>query len=123
MNIDKRKVRRRPLRRSAWVALGPNNLHGCKLSDVSEAGAHIEVQDAAPIPNQFILFLSKSGAVRRVCQVVWRNSSQLGVKFETRRAAAKRAGAGNESQRQSCAERERAGPKSRECHADPATWP
>ena len=91
MNIDKRKTRRRPLRRSAWVALGPNDLHGCKLSDVSEAGARIEVQDTTPIPNRFMLFLSKNGAARRACQVVWRNSDQLGVKFETRRAAAKRA--------------------------------
>jgi hypothetical protein len=85
---DKRKARRRPLRRSAWVALGPNDLHGCKLFDVSEAGARIEVEDAAPIPDQFMLFLSKNGAARRACQVVWRNSNQLGVKFEKHLTAA-----------------------------------
>jgi hypothetical protein len=88
---EKRKARRHPLRRAAWVALGPHDLHGCKLSDVSEAGARVEVQDATPIPDQFNLLLSKNGAVRRACLVVWRNSNQLGVKFETRRAAAKRA--------------------------------
>ena len=85
---DKRKARRRPLRRSAWVALGPNDLHGCKLFDVSESGARIEVEDATPIPDQFMLFLSKNGAARRACQVVWRNSNQLGVKFEKHLAAA-----------------------------------
>jgi hypothetical protein len=79
---DKRKSRRRPLRRSAWVALGPNDLHGCKLFDVSEAGARIEVEDTTPIPDHFMLFLSNNGAARRACQVVWRNSNQLGVKFE-----------------------------------------
>ena len=79
---DKRKARRRPLRRSAWVALGPNDLHGCKLFDVSEAGARIEVEDTTPIPDHFMLFLSNNGAARRPCQVVWRNSNQLGVKFE-----------------------------------------
>jgi hypothetical protein len=85
---DKRKARRRPLRRSAWVALGPNDLHGCKLFDVSEAGARIEVEDATPIPDHFMLFLSNNGAARRACQVVWRNSNQLGVKFEKHLAAA-----------------------------------
>jgi hypothetical protein len=88
---DKRKARRRQMRRSAWVALGPNDLHDCKLFDVSEAGARIEVEDATPIPDQFMLFLSRNGAARRACQVVWRNSNQLGVKFEKHMAAAKRA--------------------------------
>ena len=85
---DKRKARRRPLRRSAWVALGPNDLHGCKLFDVSEAGARIEVEDTTPIPDHFMLFLSNNGAARRPCQVVWRNSNQLGVKFEKHLVAA-----------------------------------
>jgi hypothetical protein len=78
---DKRKSRRRPLRHSAWLAFGPNDSHGCKLFDVSEVGARIEVEDATPIPDQFMLLLSSNGAAHRACQVVWRNSNQLGVKF------------------------------------------
>lgn len=88
MNKEKRKTRRRPLRRLAWVALGPNDLHDCKLFDVSEAGARIEVEDTTPFPDHFMLFLSNNGAARRACHVVWRNSNQLGVKFEKHLAAA-----------------------------------
>jgi hypothetical protein len=34
-------------------------------------------------PDNFMLFLSNNGAVRRACRVVWRNERQIGVKFET----------------------------------------
>jgi hypothetical protein len=87
---DKRKTRRRPLRRcSAWLALGSGKLRDCKLSDVSEAGARIEMNDTGSVPDQFMLFLSNNGAARRSCHVVWRKAQQLGVKFKARRHGAK----------------------------------
>jgi hypothetical protein len=67
------------------------------LSDISDAGVRIEVEDPQPIPDQLILFLSNNGTARRACQVVWRNAHQLGVKFEAKTAAAKRERAGRES--------------------------
>ena len=79
---DKRRSRRRALRRSAWVALGPNDLHGCTLSDISDVGARIELDDPRTIPDHFMLFLSNNGAARRSCDVVWRNSQQVGVRFD-----------------------------------------
>jgi hypothetical protein len=91
MKKDKRKSPRRPMRRSAWLMLAPGKLHGCMLSDISDAGARIEVEDTQPIPDQFMLFLSNNGTARRACQVVWRNAHQLGVKFEANMAAAERA--------------------------------
>jgi hypothetical protein len=91
MKKDKRKTRRRAIRRSAWLALAPGELHGCMLSDISDAGVRIEVEDAEPIPDHFVLFLSNNGAARRACRVVWRNARQLGVKFETQLADAEQA--------------------------------
>jgi PilZ domain len=79
MNKDKRRTRRRQLKRSAWVALGPGELRECNLFDVSESGARIEVDDARSIPDKFVLFLSSNGAARRACQVVWRVDRQIGV--------------------------------------------
>jgi hypothetical protein len=82
MGKDKRRSRRRALRRSAWVALGPNDLHGCTLSDISDVGARIELDDPGTIPDRFMLFLSNNGAARRSCHVVWRTSQQVGVRFD-----------------------------------------
>jgi hypothetical protein len=81
---DKRKSKRRPIRYSAWVALGPDQLHGCVLSDVSDTGARIDIDDTKAIPDQFLLLLSSNGSTRRKCKVVWRKPRQIGVTFELR---------------------------------------
>ena len=85
-----RKARRRPMRYAAWIALKPGELHGCALSDISETGARIDVEDSKKIPNRFMLFLSRGGAARRMCNVVWRKPKQIGVTFATRLIAADR---------------------------------
>ena len=88
---DKRKSLRRPMRYTAWLGLAANKLHGCVLSDISDSGARIDVEDSKPIPDEFMLLLSSNGSARRKCRVVWRKPRQLGVKFDRRLAAAERA--------------------------------
>ena len=90
---EKRQARRRPLRYTAWVALTANQRHGCVVSDVSDTGARIDVQDSKTIPDHFVLMLSSNGAARRFCRVVWRKPTQMGVKFEPRRCRECHAGA------------------------------
>ncbi len=80
------------MRYTAWIALKPGELHGCVLSDISETGARIDVEDSKIVPDRFPLFLSRAGAARRICKVVWRKPKQVGVTFATRLAAADRAG-------------------------------
>jgi len=84
MRKDKRKSRRRPLRYSAWVALDNDALHGCVLSDISDTGARLDVEDANVLPERFMLLLSGKGSARRSCRVIWRGPAQLGVAFERR---------------------------------------
>jgi hypothetical protein len=79
---DKRKAQRRPIHYAAWLAVSAGELRGCMLSDVSDTGARINVDDTETLPDRFFLLLSKEGAARRVCRVVWRKSNQLGVHFE-----------------------------------------
>ena len=83
---DKRKSMRRPMRYTAWVALEADQLHGCVLSDISDTGARIDVDETKTIPDQFMLLLSSNGSARRKCRVVWRKPRQIGVKFERRLA-------------------------------------
>ena len=82
MEKDKRKSRRRPLRYSAWIALDGGKLQGCALSDISDLGARLEVEDEKALPDRFRLMLSGRGSARRQCRVIWRKPTQIGVAFE-----------------------------------------
>ncbi len=84
MRNDKRKSRRRPLKYSAWMALDNDKLHGCVLSDISDTGARLDVDDAKALPERFMLLLSGTGSARRSCRVIWRTEGQVGVAFERR---------------------------------------
>jgi hypothetical protein len=74
------------MRYTAWVALDSDQLHGCVLSDISDTGARIDVEDSKTIPESFLLLLSGNGPARRTCRVVWRQPQQIGVRFERRLA-------------------------------------
>jgi hypothetical protein len=79
---DKRKAVRRPIRYTAWISLDGKELHGCVLSDVSESGARIDIDDSKKIPDDFTLLLASNGSARRKCHVVRRDGRQIGVSFE-----------------------------------------
>jgi hypothetical protein len=81
MISEKRQARRQPLRYTAWIALTADQRHGCVVSDVSDSGARIDVQDSKVIPDHFVLMLSSNGAARRFCRVMWRKPTQIGVQF------------------------------------------
>jgi hypothetical protein len=91
MEKDKRKLRRRPIRYTATAVFGPGDKRTCVVSDVSEGGARIDMENAQTAPEQFVLFLSHNGAARRICKVVWRKPHQVGVSFELHRAGTTRA--------------------------------
>ena len=79
------------MRYTAWLALEADQLHGCALSDISDTGARIDVEDSKTVPDNFLLLLSGNGKAKRKCSVVWRKPRQIGVKFEHRLADAERA--------------------------------
>lgn len=91
MEKDKRKLRRRPIRYTATAVLGPDDKRTCVVSDISDGGARIDMENAETAPEQFVLFLSHNGAARRICKVVWRKPHQMGVSFELHRSATSRA--------------------------------
>lgn len=87
---DKRKAARRPIRYSAWIALEGDQLHGCVLSDVSETGGRIDIDESRAIPDQFMLLLASNGSARRKCRVMWRKPRQIGVSFDRGLSLSKR---------------------------------
>lgn len=85
---DKRKHIRRALRYTAWIGTGESvPLRGCVVSDISQTGAKLDVEQPDELPNTFRLLLSGRGGIYRQCQVVWRSNGQIGVHFETAPAA------------------------------------
>ncbi|HXD44800.1 MAG TPA: PilZ domain-containing protein [Pseudolabrys sp.] len=84
MAQDKRKSRRRPVCYLARLELRPGKPVGCVLSDISDTGARLDVPYPDKVPERFLLWLTTSGSARRTCQVVWRKTRQIGVKFERR---------------------------------------
>jgi hypothetical protein len=83
---DQRRSRRRQMRYTAWVSLPEDVRHGCVLSDISDHGARLEVEDSKVIPDRFFLLLSGNGLARRACNVIWRKPTQIGVQFERKGA-------------------------------------
>jgi hypothetical protein len=82
MAKDKRRAIRRPMRYTAWIALGADRLQGCVLADVSDTGCRIDVENVDTVPENFTLWLARNGSARRKCKVVWRKERQIGVAFD-----------------------------------------
>ena len=91
MSQEKRKSRRRPVCYMARLELRPGRPVGCVLSDISDTGARLDVPYPDKVPERFLLWLTETGSARRTCQVVWRKSRQIGVRFERRLSEERRA--------------------------------
>ena len=76
---DKRRASRRDVRRAARISFAKQNLV-CTVRNVSATGASIQVADVSAIPDSFRLVMEMETAAR-LCVVVWRKTTQIGVKF------------------------------------------
>lgn len=68
----------------ARLELRPGRPVGCVLSDISDTGARLDVPYPDKVPDRFLLWLTETGSARRTCQIVWRKTRQIGVRFERR---------------------------------------
>jgi hypothetical protein len=71
-----RRVRRLP----AWIKVQGRALCECQVLDISQHGAKVFVEVTPAIPDHFKLAFFQGGQ-NRVCEVVWRRSRMLGIKF------------------------------------------
>jgi hypothetical protein len=80
---DQRKARRRPMRRAALVAFtAVGKPFPCVVWDMSDGGARLAIAcPTADVPPEFYLILTSDGSVRRTCEVVWKSTRFVGVKF------------------------------------------
>jgi hypothetical protein len=56
-------------------------LGSCVVADISGSGARLKTNEAASLPENFVLLLSINGRLRRHCLVAWRTNLEVGVEF------------------------------------------
>ena len=56
----------------------------CTVVDLSQRGARVHCEDADSLPDVFVLYIDGAEAISRVCEVVRRSGSNLGVRFRYR---------------------------------------
>jgi len=76
-----RKHARKPLHWRATIIAGAEPPRSCMVTDVSESGARLKLDRPGELPEKIVLLLTKSGAARRMCRVIWRSKKDAGVKF------------------------------------------
>ena len=58
----------------------PTGVLSCVIRNLSDTGACLEFNDAAPLPNAFRLII-KPEIIARNCMVAWRKGEKIGVRF------------------------------------------
>jgi PilZ domain len=78
----RKREARKSLRQPAWLTLdGGFAVRRCLVQNISSAGARITLEEAATLPVTVRLAFSRDARTGRVCRVMWRRGSCVGVKF------------------------------------------
>ena len=81
-HAELRKKKRRNFHYSAKAIVDEKGtLLPCSIIDISENGARLLFETDAALPKKFVLVLTATGEIRRLCRVVWRNGLSAGVEF------------------------------------------
>lgn len=79
----KNRPSRRLINADAWITqLGDFAARRCKVLDVSSAGAKLQCEDERFLKPTFSLKFSRDEQAGKLCKVVWRKGSIVGVTFQ-----------------------------------------
>jgi PilZ domain len=82
---ERRSSRRARILKSGWIAVSEKAPKlECAIRNISDSGACLQVSTTFGIPANFELVIS--GGERRLCDVVWRTDTRLGVAFRAAHA-------------------------------------
>ena len=76
---DKRKHPRVEIEELAYVSSG-GSVMSCVVRNISAAGAAIDVDNPAFVPQRFRLVLAKDSSVHE-CRVIWIQKNRIGLAF------------------------------------------
>lgn len=80
MDEERRKVPRMRTLKAGTIVFNRAGGIDCRVRNLSKVGACLEVESQVGIPAAFVLVIERDH-LRQPCQVVWRNSTKLGVEF------------------------------------------
>jgi hypothetical protein len=78
--------RKRALRRKLKIPVVVRQENGERIVsthtlDFSTGGAKIKLDLSVDLPERFLIILSESGEVQRLCSLIWRSAGEVGVRF------------------------------------------
>jgi hypothetical protein len=76
---EKRKYPRTEIEETAYVSSG-GSVMSCVVRNISPAGAAIDVDNPAFVPQRFRLVMAKDSSVRD-CRVIWIQKNRIGLAF------------------------------------------
>jgi hypothetical protein len=79
--IERRRAPRRKREHDAWIEIGIGGKTLCRVINISTDGATLAFKGLNALPKQFLLSFSRRGA-SKTCNLVWRRTNIIGVKFE-----------------------------------------
>lgn len=80
METERRTAQRMRTLKAGTIVFNRAGGIDCRVRNLSAKGACLEVASQVGIPAEFVLVIEHDG-LRRPCQVIWRNSTKLGVEF------------------------------------------
>ena len=80
MMEERRKSQRADVDELAYISSSGSSTR-CRISNMSEDGAALDVPDASYIPNSFHLMTERDRIIR-ICRIVWIKQNRIGVEFE-----------------------------------------
>jgi hypothetical protein len=78
---EQRRAERESTYKAARIGTGSRATLHCGVKNLSTTGACLRVDDPSDVPETFHLVFD-SGEPSRMCRVMWRNTRQVGVRFE-----------------------------------------
>ena len=76
---EQRKHLRIEINERAYISSG-GSVMSCVVRNISDAGAAIDIDNSAFVPQRFRLVIAKDSSVRE-CQVAWIQQKRIGVVF------------------------------------------
>jgi PilZ domain len=78
---EKRKYQRTEIDEPAYVSSG-GSVMPCVVRNISPAGAAIDVDNPAFVPQRFRLVMAKDSSVVHECRVAWIQKNRIGLTFK-----------------------------------------
>jgi hypothetical protein len=78
---ERRKLPRQRTFKGGVIIFGTAPVVECMIRNLTDAGAGLEFGTPAVVPDHFTLLI-KPERRKRSCQVIWRQTGKIGVRFE-----------------------------------------